>query len=81
MATSLKNLSGQSLKGDVDLSGKKFAIVVSEWNDEITESLYDAAYSTLLDHGAAREKIIRKNVPGSFELSLGAQWMAREKNN
>ena len=79
MATSLKNLSQQSFDGNADLSGKTIAIIVSEWNDEITGSLYEAAYSTLLDHGAKRENIIRKDVPGSFELTLGAQWMAEKE--
>jgi 6,7-dimethyl-8-ribityllumazine synthase len=68
MATSQKNL--------VDISTKKFGILVSEWNDEITESLFSAAIETLLKHGAKKEHIFRKNVPGSFELSLGAQYLA-----
>ena len=80
MATSLKNLSDQSLKEPVDISKKTFGIVVSEWNDEITESLYEGAYSTLVSNGADKERIIRKNVPGSFELTLAAQWMAQEKD-
>ena len=79
MATSLKNLSEHSLDGPVDLSQKKFGIVVSEWNDEITESLFEGAYSTLIQHGTKKENIIRKNVPGSFELTLAAQWMAQEE--
>lgn len=67
------------IKSDKDISKKKFGIVVSEWNEEITESLFDAAVVSLKDHGVAKENIIRKNVPGSFELSLGALWMAEEK--
>lgn len=35
---------------------------------------------TLLNHNVKRENIIKKSVPGSFELSLGAQWLAAEKN-
>lgn len=76
MATSLKNLSQHSDKNITDISKKKFGIVVSEWNEEVTESLYEGALETLLSHGAKMENIFRKNVPGSFELSLGAQWMA-----
>jgi len=33
---------------------------------------------TLLNNGATRNNIIRKNVPGSFELTLAAQWMAMD---
>ncbi len=71
-----KNLSDFSATNLVDISNKKFAIVVSEWNEEVTEALFDGAKSTLLKHGANEDMIIRKNVPGSFELSLGGQWMA-----
>jgi 6,7-dimethyl-8-ribityllumazine synthase len=76
MATSLKSLSQYSDKNLVDISSKKFGIVVSEWNDQVTESLFSGAVDTLLLHGAKKENIFRKNVPGSFELTLGAQWLA-----
>lgn len=77
MATSLKNLSDYSQTNMVDVSTKKFAIVVAEWNAEVTEALFNGAYQSLLKEGARAENIIRKNVPGSFELTLGAQWMAQ----
>lgn len=80
MASNEKNLSEYSGKNLLNVAEKKFAVVVSEWNEEITESLYDGVYSTLVEHGAAKENIIRKNVPGSFELTLGAQWMAAEES-
>ncbi|WP_258102815.1 6,7-dimethyl-8-ribityllumazine synthase [Marinoscillum sp. MHG1-6] len=79
MATSLKNLSDHDLSSVKDMSGYKFGIVVSEWNEEVTESLYAGAVQTLLESGATRENIIRINVPGSFELTLGAQWMAKRE--
>jgi 6,7-dimethyl-8-ribityllumazine synthase len=77
MATSLKNLSQHSNTNITDIRNKKFGVIVSEWNDEVTESLYNGALETLLKHGASRENIFRKNVPGSFELPLAAQWMAQ----
>ena len=76
MASNQKNLSEYSQKNIKDISASKFAIVVSEWNEDVTEALYQGAYETLVGNGAKKENIIRKNVPGSFELSLGAQWMA-----
>ena len=76
MATSLKSLSQYTDKNILDISDKKFGIVVSEWNDQVTESLFSGAVETLLMHGAKKENIFRKNVPGSFELTLGAQWLA-----
>ena len=78
MASNQKNLSDYGEKNVQDISRKKFAVVVSEWNEEVTESLYSATYTTLIKHGADKENIIRKNVPGSFELPLAAQWMAQQ---
>ena len=80
MSSKQKNLSNYSEKNIGDLKDKKFAIVVSEWNIEVTETLYSGAFQTLFDHGVKKENIIRKDVPGSFELSLGAQWMAEKKS-
>lgn len=34
------------------------------------------ALETLISHGAKEENILVKHVPGSFELTLGAQFMA-----
>jgi 6,7-dimethyl-8-ribityllumazine synthase len=80
MATSLKSLSDHSSKNITDIISKTFGIIVSEWNEEVTEALYSGALQTLLSHGAKKENIIRKNVPGSFELSLASQWMAQDEN-
>ena len=76
MATHLKNLSSYSATNILNISDKKFALIVAEWNSEVTEALYQGAYDTLLKNGALKENIIRKSVPGSFELTLAAQWMA-----
>ena len=80
MSSADKNLSSQSPQNLQDIRNKSIAIIVSEWNDEITGSLYSAAYQTLLHYGASKKKIITKEVPGSFELPLAAQFMAQKKN-
>lgn len=67
-------------KKKVNLSAKKIAIVVASWNEEITESLYEGAVHSLVSGGVKKNNIIRKNVPGSFELSLGALWVAEKKD-
>jgi 6,7-dimethyl-8-ribityllumazine synthase len=69
-------LASGKISSRIDLSSKRFAIVVAEWNEDITEALYLSAVSTLISNRARKENIVRKNVPGSFELTLGAQWMA-----
>jgi 6,7-dimethyl-8-ribityllumazine synthase len=73
------SLTSGKVKGKTNLSKKKFAVIVSEWNEEITEALYEGAYASLISHGVKKQNIIRKNVPGSFELTLGALWMAEKK--
>lgn len=79
MATTNKNLSSFSNKNIGDIADKKFGIVISEWNSEITEALYSGAVETLIQNGAIKDNIIRKTVPGSYELTLGAQWLAKEE--
>jgi 6,7-dimethyl-8-ribityllumazine synthase len=68
------------VKTRFNLASKRFALVVAEWNEEITNALYEGAVATLLEHGVPKKNIIRKNVPGSFELSLGGLLMARKKD-
>jgi len=77
VASTLKNLSAFSTEGLTDISKKTFAILVSEWNTEVTEALYTGAVNTLVAYGASLENFVRRNVPGSYELSLAAQWMAQ----
>ena len=77
MATT--NLSNKKSKVNKQLSNKKIAVIISEWNSEVTDSLYEGCYQTLLTHGIAKENIEKKMVPGSFELTLAAQWMAQQE--
>lgn len=48
-------------------------IVVSKWNDAITNTLYEGAVFTLTQAGVKAENIHRFNVPGSYELPSGAK--------
>ena len=77
MSSANKNLSLFSTNELPDISHRRFVILVSEWNTDVTEALYDGAHRTLIQHGAKAENIVRGNVPGSYELSLGAQWFAQ----
>jgi 6,7-dimethyl-8-ribityllumazine synthase len=80
MSSADKNLSVFTTEGLPDISQRTFAIVVAEWNQEVTEKLFEGAYQTLLAHGATPENILRGTVPGSFELTLGAQWFAERED-
>jgi 6,7-dimethyl-8-ribityllumazine synthase len=74
MATALKNLSNH--ENIPSARNMKFGIVVAEWNPEITFAMRDAALDALIRQGADRKDILVKHVPGSFELTLGAKWLA-----
>ena len=78
MASSEKNLSDVNVPQSVDFGNTKISIVVSRWNEEVTEALYSGAIQTLLGAGVKRENIQRSNVPGSFELTLASQWSAEK---
>ena len=56
--------------------GKKFAIVVSRFNDFITEKLVSGALDALLRSGVRDEDIDLVRVPGAFEIPLMAKRMA-----
>jgi len=53
----------------------KFGIVVSNWNKNITNSLFDGAYKTLIKYGVKEANIKKIEVPGSFELVYGCKRM------
>ena len=78
MSSANKNLSEFRTDELPEIQHKKFAILVSEWNEEVTNALYAGAYETLIKHGAQEKNIISQTVPGSFELTLGAQKMAQK---
>ncbi|OGX88969.1 6,7-dimethyl-8-ribityllumazine synthase [Hymenobacter coccineus] len=79
MATSLQHLSTYDDSNFIDISDKRFGLVVADWNREITDVLSAGAYDTLVKHGALAENIFRNSVPGSFELTLGAQFLAQHE--
>lgn len=80
MSSAHKNLSVYDTKGIPDVSKKTFAVIVAEWNEEITEALYNGVKTTLLKHGVSPSNIIKAYVPGSYELSYGSQVFAAKEN-
>tara|TARA_R110002050_G_scaffold75144_1_gene161127 strand:- start:18335 stop:18820 length:486 start_codon:yes stop_codon:yes gene_type:complete len=81
MATANHNLSSYDKTTIPNANKFRFGIVVSEWNDTITENLFNGAYDTLIEHGALPSNIIRWNVPGSFELVYGCKKMQKQLVN
>lgn len=75
MSSANNNLSWSKGAEVPNASGYQFGIVWAEWNTDITLAMKDGAFKTLVKYGANPDDIIVKTVPGSFELTLGAQWM------
>jgi 6,7-dimethyl-8-ribityllumazine synthase len=77
MATAYRNLSSYDINNIPDASKMRVGIVVSEWNGPITEKLLEGACNTLEKHNVSTDNIIVYHVPGSFELTFGAQQVTK----
>jgi 6,7-dimethyl-8-ribityllumazine synthase len=78
MATTNNNLSGFNKDSLPDSSNMKIGIVVSKWNNKITDGLYNGAFTTLIESGVSENNIKKIEVPGSFELIFGAKLLSRK---
>ena len=80
MATAYHNLSSYDQSKVPSGVGMKIGIVVSEWNENITDAMLKGACETLKREGVASENILIDYVPGSFELVFGAKHLAENKD-
>ena len=69
----------EELVGKLDSKGVKIGIVVGRFNEMITERLLTGALETLAQNGVSSEDITMVRVPGSFEIPLAAQRLARAR--
>ena len=72
MTTDLSQYNAKDLPSADVLSRQRYAIVVADWNSEITHALAQGAIDTLLKHGVKEEHIDVMHVPGTVELTYGA---------
>ncbi len=79
MASHHKNLSDFSHIEVASAAPYRFGIVVSQWNAEVTGPLLNGAYEALIKHGAFDDNIQIVHVPGSYELTGGADILLRNK--
>ena len=79
MSSINKNLSEYKKEQVSDASAMSFGIVRAEWNEEITMALYKGCYDALLEHGTKPENIFSVDVPGTFELPVGARMLANSQ--
>jgi len=66
------------IEGELQAKGLKFCIVLSRFNDFITERLLEGAKDCLIRHGAEEKDIDIVKVPGSFEIPLVAKTVAKK---
>jgi len=66
------------IEGKLLAQGKRFGIVVSRFNDFITEKLLGGALDALVRSGAAGDDIDVVKVPGAFEIPLAAQKLVKK---
>ncbi len=67
-------------EGELQAKGLRFVIIVSRFNDFITNKLLDGALDALLRHGATEQNIDVIKVPGSFEIPVTAKKIAEKKS-
>jgi len=67
------------IQGSLVGTGKRFGIVVSRFNEFLTERLLEGALDTLLSHGTREKDITVARVPGAFEIPLAAKKLIRKK--
>ena len=70
----------KNIEGNLTGKGLKFAIIVSRFNDFITQKLLDGALDALKRHEVNDEDIDIFRVPGAFEIPLVAKKLAKKGN-
>jgi 6,7-dimethyl-8-ribityllumazine synthase len=69
----------QPVQGQLVAEGRRFAVVISRFNEMITKRLLDGAMDCLIRHKAREEDITVVWVPGSFEIPTVALKLAQSK--
>jgi 6,7-dimethyl-8-ribityllumazine synthase len=79
MTTDLSKYDANQLPGADVLGRQRYAIVVADWNSEITYAMAQGAMETLAKHGVQEENIDVLHVPGTVELTYGAVRIMKEE--
>lgn len=74
-----KRLGVSVIAGDYRARGRRFGIVVSRFNEALTDRLLEGALETLWRHGARKKDVFVVEVPGAFEIPFAAERLLRAK--
>jgi 6,7-dimethyl-8-ribityllumazine synthase len=72
MTTDLSKYESSQLPSADVLGRQRYAIVVADWNSEITFAMTQGAIDTFIQHGVPEDNIDILHVPGTVELTYGA---------
>lgn len=79
MTTDLSKYDANQLPSADVLARQRYAIIVADWNSEITYAMAQGAIDTLVKHGVQAENIDVLHVPGTVELTYGAARIMKEE--
>ena len=80
MTTDLSNYDASLLPNADVLARQRYAIIVADWNSEITFALAQGAIDTLVKHGVQQANILLTHVPGTVELTYAASKVMQEQD-
>ena len=70
-------MSYKKFEGNLQAKGFKFGLIVSRFNNFLTDKLLEGAVDCLVRHGASEDKISVAFCPGAFEIPYVASKMAK----
>lgn len=79
MTTDLSKYDSSQLPSADVLARQRYAIVVADWNSEITYAMAQGAIDTFAKHGVEADNIDLIHVPGTVELTYGAARIMKEE--
>jgi len=79
MSSKDSSLANQNLENCPSAEGFKIHIVVSDWNDDITNSLLEGARKTLTQLNISKDDLEVLHVPGTFELPVAAKMLLKNR--
>jgi 6,7-dimethyl-8-ribityllumazine synthase len=80
MTTDLSQYDPTVLPGADVLKHQRYAIIVADWNSDITFAMADGARATLIKHGVDEDNISLTHVPGTVELTYAARMVMNREH-